>query len=161
MATQQPFSAVDYEAIRNTLSRYCIALDAKDFSLLDRVFTPDVVAKYPFGPALEGVEAIQAKISDRLKHITSQHALTTQTIEIAADGKTAETTTYFTGIHFGQGKWKGQQVTAWGRYVDHFIRVRADEGEDVLPGATGKWLIDKRETVFMGRLGEEGVMEGE
>ncbi|OQO02710.1 hypothetical protein B0A48_12239 [Cryoendolithus antarcticus] len=154
-------SAIDYEAIRNTLSRYCVALDTKDFSLLARVFTENVVAKYPFGPALEGVEAIQAKISDRLKHITSQHALTTQTIEMAADGKTAETTTYFTGIHFGQGKWKGQQVTAWGRYVDHFVRVKADAAEDVLPGATGRWLIDKRETVFMGRLGEEGVMDGE
>ncbi|KAK6437604.1 hypothetical protein LTR95_006202 [Oleoguttula sp. CCFEE 5521] len=161
MSSPTTHSAADYEAIRNTLSRYCIALDTKDFSLLGRVFTPDVIAKYPFGPALEGVPAIQAKISDRLKHITSQHALTTQTIEIAADGTTAETTTYFTGIHFGQGKWKGQQVTAWGRYVDHFVKVKLDAVEDVLPGATGTWLIDKRETVFMGRLGEEGVMEGE
>lgn len=40
----------------------------------------------------------------RLEHITSQHALTTQIIEIAEDGKSAHTTTYFTGIHFGKGK---------------------------------------------------------
>ncbi|OQO05533.1 hypothetical protein B0A48_09303 [Cryoendolithus antarcticus] len=163
MSTPQGSSATDYEAIRNTLSRYCIALDTKNFSLLERVFTSDVIAKYPFGPALEGVPAIQAKISDRevLRHITSQHALTTQTIEIAADGRTAESTTYFTGIHFGQGKWKGQQVTAWGRYVDHFVKSEASEGQDIPPGATGRWLIAKRETVFMGRLGEEGVMDGE
>ena len=92
--------------------------------------------------------------------ITSQHALTTQHIEIAEDGKTAKATTYFTGIHFGTGKWKGQQVTAWGKYVDDLILV---EGQDQssLPGASGQWLIKRREVGFMSRMGEEGVMRGE
>lgn len=90
--------------------------------------------------------------------ITSQHALTTQTIEIAEDGKNAKATTYFTGIHFGQGKWKGQQVTAWGKYNDTLVLT---DDKDGLPGASGKWLISKREVEFMGRMGEEGVMDGE
>ena len=91
----------------------------------------------------------------RLAPVTTQHALTTQTIELAEDGKTAEASTYFSGIHFGTGKWQGQHVTAWGKYIDRLILV---EGRKSIPGASGHWMIEKRELVFMGRLGEEGVM---
>ena len=37
----------DYFAIQNTISKYCIALDSKDFNLLGEVFTEDVDARYP------------------------------------------------------------------------------------------------------------------
>lgn len=94
----------------------------------------------------------------RLTPITSQHALTTQHIQISPDGKSADATTYFTGIHFGQGKWKGQQVTAWGKYVDRLVCTGS---EPELPGASGQWRISRREVTFMGRFGEEGVMDGE
>ncbi len=93
-----------------------------------------------------------------LTPVTSQHALTTQHIVIAPSGKAADVTTYFTGIHFGQGKWKGQQVTAWGKYIDRLVCV---QDATALAGASGKWLIERREVVFMARLGEEGVMEAE
>ena len=84
--------------------------------------------------------------------------MTTQQIEISADGNTATATTYFTGIHFGKGKWQGKEVTAWGKYSDQLILT---DGKESLPGASGQWLISQREVVFMGRLGEEGVMDGE
>jgi hypothetical protein len=61
--------------------------------------------------------------------------------------------TYFTGIHFGKGKWEGKEVTAYGRYDDKFIRTKVD-------GQT-RWLICERKVSFMKRLGEEGVMDGE
>ena len=94
--------------------------------------------------------------------ITSQHALTTQQVEIAEDGKSAHATTYFTGIHFGKGKWEGKEVTAWGKYVDTLTLIEGEgEGKASLPGASGQWLISRREVSFMGRLGEEGVMDGE
>ena len=104
-----------------------------------------------------------------LKHITSQHAITTQHLTIAPSGREASAISYFTGIHFGQGKWKGQQVTAWGRYVDELVlepshASSASSGQQdrgLLPGASGKWMIAKRTTEFMGRLGEEKVMEGD
>ncbi|THY51516.1 hypothetical protein D6C97_06669 [Aureobasidium pullulans] len=38
----------DYNAIRNAISLYCIALDTKDWPLLEKVFTKDVFAQYPF-----------------------------------------------------------------------------------------------------------------
>jgi hypothetical protein len=58
-------SPFDYIQIQNTIAKYCIALDTKDWALLNQVFTTDVDAKYPFGPALKGVEAVKAKIADR------------------------------------------------------------------------------------------------
>lgn len=81
----------------------------------------------------------------------TQHAITTQHITFKPDGPMAVVTSYFTGIHFGQGRWKGKEVTAWRKYQD--IMVSEREGDD--------WKIAKREVSFMGRLGEEGVMDGE
>lgn len=85
----------------------------------------------------------------RLAPVTTQHALTTQTIEIQEDGEAASAMTYFTGVHLGEGKWKGQLVTAYGIYNDELVKE------------AGKWLVRKREVVFIGRVGEEGVMRGE
>lgn len=90
----------------------------------------------------------------------TQHALTTQHIILSTNGRTAETTTYFTGIHFGQGKWAGKEVTAWGKYTDS-LRLDSDVKGQSLEGASGKWRVCRREVSFMGRLGEEGVMDGE
>lgn len=46
MAAPNPF---DYEAIRNCIARYSIALDTKNFALFNEVFAEDVQAQYPFG----------------------------------------------------------------------------------------------------------------
>jgi len=153
-----PPNPMDYFAIRNTISRYCIALDSKDFDLLHHVFAADVDAVYPFGGQVKGAQKIADAIQKRLSPVTTQHALTTQHIEIDEDGKNAKATTYFTGIHFGTGKWEGKEVTAWGKYVD---TLTLSEGKGGLPGASGLWLISRREVSFTKRLGEEGVMDGE
>ncbi|KAK3114109.1 hypothetical protein LTR53_007894 [Teratosphaeriaceae sp. CCFEE 6253] len=151
-------NAIDYFAIQNTISRYCLALDTKDFELLKQVFTPDVDTIYPFGGQRKGVQSVADAIQNRLAPVASQHALTTQQIEVAADGKSAEAITYFTGVHFGKGKWDGKEVTAWGKYTD---TLTLSEGKQALPGASGQWLISRREVSFTKRLGEEGVMDSE
>lgn len=56
---------LDYFAIRNTISRYCIALDTKDFDLLKQVFTEDVDAVYPFGGQIKGVQKVADAIRKR------------------------------------------------------------------------------------------------
>jgi hypothetical protein len=56
---------LDQLAIQNVLARYCEALDTKIFSLLEKVFVPDVVADYPFNSDLKGVEAVQSAITKR------------------------------------------------------------------------------------------------
>ena len=56
----------DYNAIKNVISLYCIALDNKDWPLLERVLDKDVVARYPFNdePIL-GVDALSKRIQQR------------------------------------------------------------------------------------------------
>ncbi len=56
---------LDYISIKNVLSRYCEALDLRDFHLLDKVFSADVVADYPFNNDLRGIEAISTAIQNR------------------------------------------------------------------------------------------------
>ena len=104
----------DYIAIRQTLNRYALALDSKDFGALDLVFTVDVVADYGRGVGvLNGLQAVETGLMASLAPVTTQHALTTQVIDLAADGGTANSTTYYTASHFGKGAYQGQVV----RYI--------------------------------------------
>jgi hypothetical protein len=64
-------SALDHLAIQNVISLYCEALDSKDFTLLNRVFLPDVVADYPFNSDLQGVDAVGEAIKNRYAVISS------------------------------------------------------------------------------------------
>lgn len=91
--------------------------------------------------------------------MTTQHALTTQHLIIttSSSSPTAKATTYFTGVHLGRGKWEGQKVTAYGKYVDELVCIEGDAVETEA-GATGIWEISKRTVMFFGRVGEEGVM---
>lgn len=58
---------LDYNAIRNTIARYCIALDSKDWELLrTAVFTPDVQADFPFNHDMRGIDFIAQTIQGRL-----------------------------------------------------------------------------------------------
>lgn len=53
-------SPSDLEAIRKTINYYPLAIDSKDFSLLSRVFTHDVVANYgPGVGTLVGLSAVE------------------------------------------------------------------------------------------------------
>ncbi|OCL11339.1 hypothetical protein AOQ84DRAFT_191815 [Glonium stellatum] len=142
---------LDHIAIQNTLARYCIALDDKNFNALSDVFVEDCITHYPFpGGELKGVTTVQNAIQARLKPVTTQHALTTQTITISEDGMAASAVTYFTGAHFGTGAREGQLLTAYGKYIDELVRSESQ---------IGQWRIKKRECKFMGRVGELGVME--
>jgi len=97
---------------------------------------------------------------NRLGRIKSQHALTTQSIVINADGKTASATTYFTGAHFGRETRLGTVLTAYGAYVDELICLGEEGNEQpILPGASGKWLIKKRNVSFFARIGDEKIMD--
>ncbi|KAF1343549.1 hypothetical protein BDV97DRAFT_305916 [Delphinella strobiligena] len=151
MTQRRDANPLDYEKIRNTIARYCIALDTKDFTLFDKVFAKELYAKYPFGGAFTDRSALAEAITKRLSPVTTQHALTTQIITINQNNTSASATTYFTGVHLGEGRWKGQLVTAYGKYVDELIFVPF----------LAEWLINKREVIFMGRVGDEGVMKGE
>lgn len=74
---------LDYLAIKNTLSLYCVALDTKDFDLLNEVFTEDVEAFYPFA-SMRGIPELTHRISRRYENtqrlpipLVSRDSLTT------------------------------------------------------------------------------------
>lgn len=98
-----------------------------------------------------------------LHAITSQHALTTQSIAISASGDTAHATTYFSGVHFGKDEWEGQICTAYGKYIDELVLLKPNSNnfseERVLAGARGEWRVKKRTVEFMARIGEEGIFK--
>jgi ketosteroid isomerase-like protein len=56
---------LDILAVKNVISRYCEALDTKDFAVLEKVFVPDVIADYPFNSNLEGAKAVAKAIQNR------------------------------------------------------------------------------------------------
>jgi hypothetical protein len=56
---------LDVLAIKNIVSRYCQALDLKDFDLLGKVFTSDVDANYPFNNNLKSLEELKEAIKNR------------------------------------------------------------------------------------------------
>lgn len=154
----KPVNPLDQLAIQNAIARYCEALDTKVWDLFTKVFTPDVVANYPFNPDMKGIDAVRNAISNRYyyspKHlnfffllslfslpritltralarlgpIATHHALSTQTIVFGSDPRTANAVTYFVGSHFGQGPHEGKVLQAYGRYVDELVLM--DVGED-------------------------------
>lgn len=65
MAQLDTSNSLDYEAIRNTISWYCIALDSKNFEMLNDVFTKDVNAKYPFGDGFDDCTVLADAIRKR------------------------------------------------------------------------------------------------
>jgi hypothetical protein len=65
--------ALDHLAIQNVLSRYCEALDLKDFDLLSKVFLPDVVANYPFNSHLNGIDEVSQAIQNRYGYNSFLH----------------------------------------------------------------------------------------
>ncbi|KAF2657345.1 hypothetical protein K491DRAFT_330536 [Lophiostoma macrostomum CBS 122681] len=163
---------LDALAIQNTIARYCEALDTKDWPLLSKVFRPDATGDYPFNNDLRGVDAISSTIQSRLGPITTQHALTTQTITFQTPAhppsnsspgsviKTANTITYFTGNHFGQGPHQGKVLTAYGKYVDELVCESVAEGGNFegVQGASGIWRINRRIVGFFSRIGDEKIM---
>jgi hypothetical protein len=76
-----------YNNIRNTLARYALAIDGKQFTDLSLVFTPTAVANYsaPLN-VLSGLTTIEAVLQASLAPVSTQHLLGTQLIDIHNNG---------------------------------------------------------------------------
>ena len=59
------YNPLDHFAIQNTIARYAIALDSKNFDLLEEVFTEDVDTIYPFKGAIKGWKDVANAIEKR------------------------------------------------------------------------------------------------
>ncbi|KAJ4334612.1 hypothetical protein N0V87_006758 [Didymella glomerata] len=149
---------LDVLAVKNVISRYCEALDAKDFALLENVFQQDVSADYPFNSDLQGVDAVANAIKNRLGPVRTHHNLTTQRIVFDDAGKSAHAVTYFQGAHFGQGPHEGKLLCAYGRYIDDLVLREGNGDTESVPGASGIWRIKRRKVAFTQRIGDEKIM---
>lgn len=140
----------DHELIRNSIARYCLGIDFRDWDLFSKSFTDDVKFLYPEPVGtFEGAPAMAAKIQSMIGSMQTQHALNTQVIELTSE-RTAEATTYGRAIHFGTGEQEGRHVTAYGAYKDKLIKDSSVEGV---------WRIFERKVLFLGPfLGDQSLL---
>lgn len=83
-SSHMPSSAVTTAivSLQQTLALYPLAIDRKNFSALSAVFAPNVVANYsaPLN-LLYGLEAVEANLQASLAPVTTQHALSTFSVQ--------------------------------------------------------------------------------
>ena len=125
--------------IANTLSLYPLAIDGKNFNLLENVFFQDAVANFsaPIN-VVTPLTAIEKTIEAALATVTTQHQLGTQVIELLQGGCKARSLTYFIASHFGKNKYEGQVVYAYGQYQDILAKDK-----------DGTWKIQVRDLLYM------------
>lgn len=138
-------SAATLLAIQNTISRYCLALDTHDFSILKAVFTADLQADYsavsPQNKDIRGLDSMIDRLMVILEGKTTQHALSTQILDFEPQKSTpggyeCKAITYFTANTFVDNNCtKGglDHVTVYGRYEDSIVEV-----------TPGEWRIRER-----------------
>ena len=113
----------DTAQIMDTLARYATAMDERDWSLLDSVFTPDFT--YDAG---EWVTHSLADYLDRLRPYLegcgpTQHLLGNYQIEI--DGDTARSQVYVRAFHVGTRELSSTTYEMFGVYRDEMRRMDA------------------------------------
>ncbi|KAF5550164.1 small subunit of phenylpropionate dioxygenase [Fusarium phyllophilum] len=120
----------DHELIRNCIAPYCISVDLKDWNTFQKAFLDNAKVDFPGpGGSVEGVTAITTRVQGMVGNFQTQHALTTQLIEVTGE-KTASATTYCTTDVFGVGEDKGKRVTNLGLYQDKLVKGNFDGQED-------------------------------
>lgn len=103
--TYTPHDSLSQELqIRNCLALFELALDIDDATLLDEVFTADVVATFgpPYTPYV-GLPAIEAAIAFPLKNLTTQMSSTSAVVN-CTDQARPQSVSYFTASNFLKGQ---------------------------------------------------------
>ena len=122
MAAQEPQHFSDHLEIQTVLNLYASAIDKRNWSQLEQVFTPDAVANFIGIGQFEGRQAITDLISSVLcQCAATQHLL--GNYEIQVNGDEAHTTCYLSAIHAGMGDYAGEVLTVWGEYTDKLVRT--------------------------------------
>lgn len=111
--------------IRNKISLYTLAIDAKDYGLLEQIFTTDVVVNYNYtglGP-LNGVPAVQAFLTEQLQGLVTQHTISSTVVDFGPPGlqHTPNSTAYLVANYIGQRSLAGQALFFYGIYSDQWV----------------------------------------
>jgi len=122
MAAQEPQHFSDHLEIQTVLNLYASAIDKRNWSQLEQVFTPDAVANFIGIGESEGRQAIRDQISSVLSQCAAtQHQLGNYEIEVTGDE--ARTTCYLSAMHAGLGGYEGEVLMVWGEYTDKLVRT--------------------------------------
>ncbi len=127
MATQSPTdrltAAADRLEITEVLYRYAIALDARNWPLLETVFTEDAAADFlEFGGVHEGRDAMTAFVAGALEGLdATQHLIGCPLVTL--DGDTATSVCYLQAQHVFVGAPGGDHFLVGGSYEDRLVRT--------------------------------------
>ncbi len=113
--------AEDRFAVIETLDRYAVALDARDWSLLDRVFTPDATGDYGeyHCASRENIRRLVQRMLGGCG--PTQHMLGVYRIEISGDEATS--TCSVRTHHVGRGADAQFEYECFGEYRDRLVRT--------------------------------------
>ncbi|MFF5966455.1 nuclear transport factor 2 family protein [Streptomyces collinus] len=139
----------DRQAIADVVNRYAYALDSREWTALDEVFTVDAVVRYggPQSPPIEGREKAVAFIRSFLGGCgPSQHLLGNHVIEV--EGATAVAVCKARVCHFGAGaRAKLAPYECFGVYRDRLRRT--PEG----------WRIEERTFEIDLAIGDQDILQ--
>jgi uncharacterized protein (TIGR02246 family) len=131
MSTELLDELVDRERIRDLLARYPMAFDDRDWAAWDELWTDDLVWVVD-GTPIEGLPAVREFMTHCLPDAYAcKHLCGSPVIDLAADGRTAQTRTDVVWIA------QNYENTIVARYVDTLRK----EG--------GRWRISRREEVVV------------
>lgn len=113
----------DRLAIEEVLVRYCDAIDARDFALLERVFTPDATLDYTAsGGPRDRFPAVRAWLEKALAPFELvQHVIGNVRVEV--EGDRARSRAYFTNPMGVPGRGRGMTFLCGGLYRDRLVRT--------------------------------------
>lgn len=138
---------LDERNIVAVVTRYCRALDTKDWALLTTVFLADATADLGNPLRLEGVAAIVDRIRLALENLDdSQHLVGNH--EVVVDGDSATHRCYLQAQHVRHAAVGGPNYIVAGRYEDRLLRT--PDG----------WRIAHRTLVVMWTEGNLAVARG-
>ncbi len=134
----------DQQEIADLCVRYTIALDTKDWALLESCYAPSPVFVHP-GGRLEGFPAILERTKAALTPLTAtQHLL--GNIMVQVDGGTSRSMCYFQAQHVRAGTPGGETYIIAGSYADTLTR------------AVSGWKITERVQTYIWRDGNRAVV---
>lgn len=114
-------SVADERAIIGLATRYCWALDTRDFADLENVFMPDAFA-FLGETECDGIGAIIERVSSALTPLdASQHLIGSHSV--ALDGDEATHRCYLQAQHVLRGTEGGDLWLVAGMYVDRAVRT--------------------------------------
>ncbi|KAL9026912.1 MAG: hypothetical protein Q9196_004495 [Gyalolechia fulgens] len=138
-------SAEDVTSIQQTLALFPVAVDLKQFHLLDAVFSPDATANFSGRSVTVGASAIKLYLSKLASGVISQHNLGTLYVNMTGP-HSAAAYNWLHGTFFGTGNATGQSFSNFGYYKDDLVRRH------------GRWYIQNRVLVNFGRYGNESLI---